>query len=205
MEPSVPFGAELDEASAAVILIHGRDRSPGEMIELAKRLDVPGLAWRAPAAAGGSWYPQRFMAPVEANQPQLDEALARIDHEVRLLRAAGFGREQIVLLGFSQGACLAAEYVYRHPARWAGLIAFTGGLIGPEGTAWDRRGRLDETPVLLTAGDPDDWVPWSRMEETAAVFRAMGGRVSLTSYPGRDHLVCDDDIAAGRELLASCA
>lgn len=199
--PAARFGAPVDPASLAVVLIHGRGRSPEDIIGTAERLALPQFAYRAPPAPDGSWYPQGFMASAEANQPHLDQSLARIDREVKALLTAGMSRERIALMGFSQGACLASEYLYRNPGRWAGLIAFTGGLIGPEGTVWDRSRRLEGTPVLLSSGDADAWVPCSRMEETARAFEAMGGAVTLKIHPGADHLVRDDEIGLARELL----
>jgi len=171
------------------------------MVDLVRRIDPEQAAWVAPAAPDASWYPLRFMEPGALEQPELGAALARMDQEVRALEAQGFSRERIAFVGFSQGACLVSEYVYRNPGRWAGLVAWTGGLIGPEGVAWDLGGRLEGTPVLLSSGDADAWVPSSRMEETARVFDAMGGAVTLKIYPGRDHLVCDDEIERARDLL----
>ena len=138
---------------------------------------------------------------MEANQPQLDQTLARVEAEVRRLEALGVPRRRIALIGFSQGACIACEYVRRHPARWAAVIAFTGGLFGPEGSVWDAPDRLAGSPVLLSNSDHDEWVPWPRTEETAAVFRRMGAEVSLKLYPGRDHVVGDDEIDEARTIL----
>jgi len=175
------------------------------MIGLAERIALPQIAWRAPQAPGGSWYPQGFMAPDAANQPCLDLALERIDGEVRSLQAAGLSRRRIALVGFSQGACVACEYVRRHPTRWGAVIAFTGGLPGPEGTAWSERGGLDGTPVLLSVGDQDVLVPWRRVQETAAVFSQMGAAVTLRLYPGGEHVVDDDEIREARTILAVAA
>jgi phospholipase/carboxylesterase len=188
-------------APLAVVLVHGRGRIPEEMIDLFARIDPGGTVVVAPGAPDASWYPLRFTDPGALEQPELDAALARIDQEVRALEAQGFTRDRIAILGFSQGACLASEYVYRNPGRWAALVAFTGGLIGPEGTHWDRAVKLEGTPILLSSGDTDPWVPGSRIEETAAALRAMGGEVTLKMYPGDDHVVRDDEIAAARMLL----
>jgi predicted esterase len=177
------------------------------MIALAERIALPDIAWLALEAPGGSWYPGRFMEPIEANQPHLDRALDRIDHEVRALEARGVSRRRIALVGFSQGACVACEHLRRHPGRWGALIAFTGGLFGPPGSAWpdslgaDAGSGLDGTPVLLSNGDRDDWVPWCRVEDTAAVFRRMGAAVTLRLYPGREHVVSDDEIREARTIL----
>ena len=187
--------------SLAVVLVHGRGRSPEEMLDLFERIDPGGAVPVAPAAPEASWYPLRFMDAGALDQPELAAALTRIDREVEALEAAGFSRDRIALLGFSQGACLAAEYVYRHPARWAALIALTGGLIGPDKATWSLDADLEGTPVLLSGGDADPWVPRGRMQETAAVFGAMGGDVTLTLYPGDDHLFRDEEVAAARALL----
>lgn len=203
--PAASYGAAPDGAPLAAVLLHGRDRTAAEMIGLAERIALPELAWRAPEAPGGSWYPQGFMAPDDANQPDLDRALDRVEQEVRRLEQAGLSRRRIALVGFSQGAVLACEYVRRHPTRWGALIAFTGGLPGPAGTTWTGRGALDGTPVLLSAGDQDALVPWSRVAETAAAFTRMGAAVTLRRYPGGEHVVDDDEIREARTILAVAA
>jgi phospholipase/carboxylesterase len=203
--PAVPFGAELHPSSTVVLLIHGRGQSPGDMIHIAQRMALPDVAYLALPAWQSSWYPESFMAPIEANQPHLGFALEQIERQVRDLEAIGCRRDRIALVGFSQGACLASEYVLRHPGRWGALIAFTGGLLGPEGTTWDDLGSLDRTPVLLSSSDADPWVPWARVEAAARVFERMNGDVTLSQFPGRDHLVCQAEIAAARDILTVCA
>ncbi len=198
---AIPHGADPAGAPLAAVLIHGRGRDAAEMIGLAGRIGLPQIAWRALQGKGGSWYPGKFMDPIEANQPHLDQTLARVEAEVQALEALGVPRRRIALVGFSQGACIACEYVHRHPRRWAALIAFTGGLFGPEGAVWDAPPALGGTPVLLSNGDRDDWVPWPRVEETAAVFQRMGAEVTLKLYPGRDHLVDDGEIDEARTIL----
>jgi predicted esterase len=198
---AIPYGTDPAGAPLSAVMLHGRDRRPQEMIGLAERIGLPQIAWRALKAPGGSWYPGSFLAPIEDNQPQLDRSLARVEAEVRALEALGVARRRIVLVGFSQGACVACEYVRRQARRWGGLIAFTGGLFGPEGSVWDGPDRLVGSPVLLSNSDHDDWVPWPRTEETAAVFQRMGADVTLRLYPGRDHLVGDDEIDRAATLL----
>ncbi len=200
-QPSAPFGAEEGSAPLAAILLHGRHESPAHMKEISRRLGVPGVRYFALQAPGSQWYPLSFLAPVEQNQPQLDRALQRVEQEVQALEAGGWPRRHIAMIGYSQGACLATEYVYRHPARWAGLLAFTGGLIGPPGTDWPVAGDLERTPALFSNGDHDPWVPWPRVQETARLFEAANADVALRLYPGRAHEVLDDEIAAGRLIL----
>lgn len=200
-QPLHSLGPAPELQGLAAILIHGRTQSPADMFAIAARLDLPSLPYIALQAAGKSWYPDKFMAPVEANQPNLDFALARIEELVLTLERSGVPRSRIVLIGFSQGACLACEYIYRNPERWGGVVAYTGGLIGPEGMSWLTSKTLDGTPILLGNSDVDQWVPLQRTNETAEVFRSMGALVQLKIYPGMEHVVNDDEIALGRELL----
>jgi predicted esterase len=200
-QPVATYGARPPDAALAAILLHGRGQGPGFMIDIAQRLALPHAAWRALTADQCSWYPLGFMAPVQDNQPRLDWALEALEAQVAALQTEGFARERIALIGFSQGACLACEYAWRRPGRWAAVIGFTGGLIGPPGTTWAGGGSLHGTPVLLTGGDTDPWVPWARVTETAEAFAGMGAAVSLRLYPGRGHLVSDAEIGLARGFL----
>ncbi len=146
----------------------------------------------APQARHSTWYPQSFLSPFEANQPWLDSALLRVAALVEEVERAGVPAARIVLFGFSQGACLASEFVARNPRRYGALVAATGGRIGPPGTSFaasDERGPLAGTPAHLSAGDPDPHVPWSRVEETAASLRALGAEVTTEREPGFPHAV----------------
>ena len=195
-------GPEVGEAAAVALLLHGRGGSADDMLALARRLELPGMAYLALPAPGGSWYPERFMAPLPSNQPHLDQALARIESTVRAIEARGRARARIALVGFSQGACLACTYLFRHPARWGALAALTGGVIGPPETTFSISSSLEGTPSLFATADPDAWVPLARVRQTAELFRAMNAEVDLRVYPGAGHLVTDDAARATRELLS---
>lgn len=195
-------GPEVGEATAVTLLLHGRGGSADDMLGLARRLELPGMAYLALPAPGGTWYPERFMAPLASNQPHLDQALARIESTVCAIEARGHARARIALVGFSQGACLACTYLFLHPGRWGALIALTGGLIGPSETTFSISGSLDGTPALFATADPDTWVPVERVRQTAELFRAMNAEVDLRVYPGAGHLVTDDAAGATQELLA---
>lgn len=168
------------------------------------RIGLPEVAYVAPEAADHTWYPLGFMKPVEENQPRLDFALARIAALADDLAAQGMPLGQQVIVGYSQGACLASEYVYRRRQRVAALCAFTGGLIGPDGTAWDAKGApFDGMPVLLGGASEDPWVPAARMLETAEIFRQLGARVDAPIYPSASHEINDDQIARARVILTA--
>jgi predicted esterase len=171
------------------------------MLGIADRLQLEDVAYLAPAAFENSWYPNRFMAPLAMNQPMLDYALERLDTLVSGLATDGFDPGSIVLLGFSQGACLVTEYAVRNATCWGGIVAFTGGLIGPPGSAWQFGGGFGGTPVFLGTSDVDEWVPEPRVRETASVMAGLGARVRLEVYVGMDHVVCDDEIRCARNLI----
>jgi len=201
--PLLHAGSPLAQATGAVILLHGRGASAEDILSLAAPLHLPGLAYVAPQAAGHSWYPNSFLAPRNANEPYLTSALNRIAAVVAEIEAAGVPRERIAIAGFSQGACLASEFVASHPARYAAMIAFTGGLIGPPEQDLHHAGSLAATPALFLSGDPDPHVPWQRVHATAQEFERMGAGVTAHCYPGRPHTISGEEIELARELLHS--
>ena len=199
--PVAACGAAPEEARAAVVLVHGRGATADGMLDLARVLDRPEIAWLAPQAAGGAWYPQSFLAPLEANEPGLSSGIARLHGMVEGLSARGVPPERTVLLGFSQGACLALETAARHPRRYGGVVALTGGLIGPPGTPREHTGSLAGTPAFLGAGDPDPHVPWWRVEESAAALGDLGAQVTFRRYPGLGHTISDDELEEARRIV----
>lgn len=196
-------GSNLAEARIAMVLLHGRGATAEDILSLVSDLYDERIAYLAPQAAGGTWYPYSFLSPIEENQPWLNSALAKVETIVRYCLAEGLPSKRVVVVGFSQGACLATEFVARHPARYGALIAFTGGLIGPPGVDLHHQGSLEGTPVLLSSGDPDPHVPWARVEASARQLEQMGAHVQLMRYPGRSHLILQDELEAARTLLFS--
>ncbi len=185
-----------------MILVHGRGAAPRNIMELADALAHPAFTYLAPAAAGNTWYPYSFMAEIASNEPGISSGLMVLDGLVQQVVAAGIPSERIVLAGFSQGACLMSEYAVRHAARYGGVLAFSGGLIGPPGTVWDHGGSFGGTPVFLGCSDVDGHVPRSRVDETAEVFDRMEAAVDKRIYPGMGHLINDDELAYARSLVA---
>ncbi|MDX9861748.1 MAG: alpha/beta fold hydrolase [Rhodospirillales bacterium] len=199
---TVRAGAPLADAAGAVVLLHGRGAGADDMLGLAEALARPDLAFLAPQAPGCTWYPYSFLAPLADNEPALGQALARVDATVAQLGRQGFSPERVVLLGFSQGACLALEYAARHARRYGGVVALSGGLIGPEGTIRDNDGWLAGTPVFIGCGDRDGHIPLWRVRESTDVLRGQGAEVTERIYPGMGHTVNDDEIGRVKTLLA---
>jgi predicted esterase len=204
-QPVATRGKAPEESSGAVVMMHGRDRDTDDILGVADRIGEPDFAYLAPAADHNSWYPYSFLEPVEKNEPRLSYALEICDEMVENLLNRGIPKRQIVLAGFSQGACLVAEYAARNADRYGGLLIFTGGLIGPPGTRWEYEGSFDGTPVFLGTSDVDEFVPEERVRESARVFERMGANVALRVYPGMDHVVNDDEIAAAKKILQEVA
>lgn len=202
-QPVLAAGEPLAMARAAVLMVHGRGASAEDILSFAGVLAQPGVAYLAPQAAGYTWYPNSFLAPIESNEPYLTSALATLEALVARITDAGVPTERLMLLGFSQGACLTLEYVARHARRYGGVIGWSGGLIGPDGAPRDYPGRLDGAPVFLGCSDRDPHVPQARVELSAETLRGLGADVTLRIYPGMGHTVNEDEIAFTRQMLAA--
>lgn len=198
-------GARLDQADAAIVLLHGRGSSAHDIMALGLEIGHDRVALFAPQALNGSWYPHSFLADIEQNEPYLSSAHRLIEGILARLSQAGLGSEQCGLVGFSQGACLATDHAYRFPRRYAFVAGLTGGLIGPQAKTFEPEGDLGGTPVYLAGGDPDPHVPWSRVQETARVLGHMGANVTSTRHPGAPHAVLPEQIDRVRELVSSIA
>lgn len=198
-------GPSLSDASAAVILVHGRGGRASGMLGLAEEIGRDDVAYLAPQAHRGTWYPQSFMAPIEANQPHLDSALSKLADQVDTITDAGLPRDRTVFVGFSQGACLASEFASRNARRYGGVVALSGGLIGPEGTDFSDDGSMDGTPVFLGCGDQDPHIPVERVEESADAFEALDASVEKRLYEGMSHGIIEDEMDYVRDLVGSVA
>lgn len=208
-------GAPLAQARLAMIMLHGRGGAPEDMLGLANHLGIPDIAIRAPEAAGNSWWPDSFLAPLTRNEPRLSSALSRVAGIADALAAYGFGPDRTVVLGFSQGACLAVEYAARAGTPFAGVAGLSGGLVGTaDGTGprlpelydhvektFDYPGRLDGTPVLLGCHQRDPHIPLARIRTTEEVLNRMGARVTTQIYPGAGHGIMADEITELRAML----
>jgi phospholipase/carboxylesterase len=195
-------GAPLGRAKAAVVMMHGRGASAQNMLSFADAFAQPDIAYLAPQAPGSSWYPYSFLAPFEANEPALSRSLSTVGSTLGTLADQGFGRERVVLLGFSQGGCLALEYAARNACRYGGIVGLSAGLIGPPATPRDYLGSLSGTPVFVGCGDSDGHIPLARVQETTDVLRRLGGDVTERIYPGMGHTIDDDEVKHIRRMLA---
>ena len=204
-QPVLAAGEPLETARAAAVFVHGRGASAASILGLAAEFDAPGVAFLAPQAAGSTWYPNSFLAPLEANQPWLDSALEMVGAVLGRLEAAGFDSSRVLLLGFSQGACLALEYAARNARRYGGVVGLSGGLIGPDGTPRDYAGSLDGTPVFLGCSDVDPHIPEPRVRHSADVLARLGADVDMRLYPGMGHTVNQDELNRVQEMLGALA
>jgi predicted esterase len=200
--PVVEAGEPLAKARAAMILLHGRGATAEDIMTIAAELLHPGFAYLAPQAEGNAWYPYPFTAPLEQNEPYLSAALGVIEGLLTRVEAT-IPAQRVILLGFSQGACLTLEFAARHARRYAGVVGLSGGLIGPPGTPRDYPGTLDGTPVFLGCSDVDPHIPKERVIETSEVFHRMGAKVRMRLYRGMGHTVNEEEIESVREIVES--
>ncbi|QKG92538.1 dienelactone hydrolase family protein [Halorubrum salinarum] len=213
-EPLVTAGASLDDAAAALVLVHGRGATARSVVDLGEQLAGDReAAILAPAAAGNTWYPNSFLAPVADNEPGRSSGLRAVGAAVDRAVDAGIARDRVLVGGFSQGACLASEFVARNPTRYGGLAVFSGGLIGETVAVDDYLAAGDEsgdnplagTPAFVGCSDVDPHIPEERVHETTDVLEALGADVDERIYEGMGHGINDDEVAAVSELVASLA
>lgn len=199
----ITAGVPLAEAKKALIMIHGRGAGAHDILSVAKYLNVEGFALIAPQAENRTWYPYSFLVPLEENEPSFSKSLDTIHQVVVAVQQNGIEKENIYFLGFSQGACLALEFTARNAAKYGGVVAFTGGLIGDKVFEEHYKGNFENTPVFIGTSDPDFHVPVERVNASEALFEKLGASVTKKIYPDMGHTISQDEIDLANELVFS--
>ena len=207
-------GTPLARARVVLVMAHGCGGSPEDMLRLAEHLALPDAAFVAPAAAGGSWWPASFLAPLAANEPGLSSGLGVLRSLIGQLQDSGIGMDRIVLMGFSQGACLALEYAARSSRVFRGVVGLSGGLMGTgeaDGPAtdalyghapkcFDYPAPLPDSSVFLGCHERDPHIPLARVRESEVVFERLGSAVTVKVLPGAGHGIVEEEVRALRGL-----
>ena len=201
-QPLLRDGPELALADAVMIMLHGREGAAGDMKTIASQFRQTNLAFLFPQADGGSWYPYSFLVPQQQNRAGVESAMTVLSSLVLEAELERIPPERVLLFGFDQGACLALEFAVRHPKRYGGVIALSGGLFGPPGTTWEGEALLAGTPVFIGCSDVDPQIPRSRVEESADALRRLGAEVTMHLYSGMGHTISGEEIEAGNALIA---
>jgi phospholipase/carboxylesterase len=194
-------GKKIEEAKKALIMIHGRGATAEGILGLAQHLNVEDYTLIAPQATNFTWYPYSFLAPQKQNEPWLSSALDLLNTIVHDINAMGIPSDKIYFLGFSQGACLALEYVARHATKWGGVAAFTGGLIGDALTLDHYKGDFNNTPVFIGTSNPDPHVPVERVLDSIKILQKMNAAVTPKIYPNMGHTISEDEIEKVNQLI----
>ena len=202
-QPLLMAGLPLDQATAAMIMIHGRGATAEDILSLTAEIHQPNFAYLAPQAAQQQWYPNSFLAPLSSNEPGLSSGLAVIAALLAQLAQANIPAERTILLGFSQGACLSLEFVARSARRYGGVIGLSGGLIGPDNTPRNYPGSLEGTPIFLGCSDSDFHIPKQRVEQSAEILQRLGGTVTTRLYPRMGHTINRDELRFAQSMLAA--
>ena len=200
-QPVLFKGEKIESAKAAMILIHGRGSTAEDIMSLSNEFMFPGFLYAAPQAYGNTWYPYSFLRPVVENEPGLSSALNAIDKLVNKILAAGIPQQKIILLGFSQGACLTLEYAARNAKKYGGIIGFSGGLIGDKINNNNYRGAFEQSPVFLGCSDIDPHVPKERVDESEEIMKILGGNVTKRIYKNMGHTINRDEISFVNNLI----
>lgn len=196
-------GIPLNQAKKALIMIHGRGAGAHDILSIAKHLNVKDFALVAPEAENRTWYPYSFLAPLDQNEPSFSKSLEKIHQVVVAIQQNGIKKENIYFLGFSQGACLALEFTARNAAKYGGVVAFTGGLIGDKVYEEHYHGNFENTPIFIGTSDPDFHVPVERVNDSEALLQKMGANVTKKIYDNMGHTISHDEIDLANELIFS--
>jgi len=199
----IAAGKDLSAATKALIMIHGRGADASDILDLAKYINASEFALLAPEATNNTWYPQSFLAPQAMNEPWLSSAISLVGETVSRIKEAGIAESSIYFLGFSQGACLALEYVTRNAKKYGGVVAFTGGLIGEKIHNENYKGNFDNTPVFIGTSNPDPHVPVERVYASSNILGSMGAAVTYKVYENMGHTINNDEIVQANKLIFS--
>jgi phospholipase/carboxylesterase len=193
-------GKPLQEAEKALILLHGRGSTANNILPLAGEFSDERFHIAAPQAGNNTWYPYSFLMPEAQNEPWLSSAVATVKRLIDEI-AEEIPAGSIYIMGFSQGACLALEVTSRYAARYAGVAAFTGGLIGEQVNPEKYGGDFAGTPVFIGTSDVDPHVPVHRSEESRDIMQGLGAEVTLKIYPRMPHTIVPDEIETVRQAM----
>ena len=197
----IPAGKDISQAKKALILLHGRGASAQDILSLADHFPVEDFALFAPQATKNTWYPYSFLTPPAQNEPWLSTALEILEELVEEIKGKGIPAENIYFGGFSQGACLTAEFVSRNAEKFGGIFILTGGLIGDKLYPENYSGDFEETPVFISTGNPDAHVPVERVQETAKLMESMKAKVRVKIYENRHHTISQEEINLVNQII----
>ena len=197
----ITAGKKLEDASNALIMIHGRGAGAEDILAFSDYLEVKDFALLAPQATGNSWYPYSFLAAPSQNEPWLSSALRLLNDIVNDIVSKGISKENVYFLGFSQGACLTLEFVTRHATKYGGVVAFTGGLIGDKIYPENYSGDFSGTPVFIGTSDPDPHVPVERVNNSAEILEKMNALVTRKIYKNMGHTINNDEIDTVNKMI----
>lgn len=208
-------GRAASSATFGLVLLHGRGAGARDILGFGEALALPNLAFTAPEAAGLSWWPTSFLAPTAQMEPYVQSGMAQIDAAIAGLTDAGLPLSRIGLLGFSQGSCLASEYLARKGAGLGFGIVLSGGLVGtadassePDTALYGYCSKLMEydtdlsgAQIYASCHQSDPHIPHKRFTDSATVLRGLGADVEERAKPGQGHGIDAGDMAAVRKLL----
>jgi phospholipase/carboxylesterase len=193
-------GSPLKKAKKAIILLHGRGATANDIILLADEFCDDSFYIVAPQATNNTWYPYTFLALDYQNEPWLDSAINIVNQLIAEI-SESIPMKDIYIMGFSQGACLTLEVTSRNAMKFAGIIAFTGGLIGETIKEEKYNGDFAGTKVFIGNSDIDVHVPLIRSVESKNIMNKLGASVTLKVYQNMPHIVSREEINEVKQLL----
>jgi phospholipase/carboxylesterase len=199
--PVVTSGAPRGATEVVVLALHGRGATAQGIVNLLNPLYRHGVTFLAPDAHKSRWFPYAATAGRDRNEPGISAAVAVVDALVdHATTTFDVSRERVVLVGFSQGAAVAAEYALATPQRLGAIACLSGAALDPE-TGGVPNESFDGTPVLVSVGRDDPHVSVDAVEATADAFRDRDADVTERVHDDTGHEVTDDDFAWLADVL----
>ncbi|RQH01205.1 alpha/beta hydrolase [Natrarchaeobius oligotrophus] len=195
-QPLLTAGAPARAADVAVVLCHGRGATAQGVINLFEPVYRHGVAVLAPQATRNAWFRRPPTAPRAENEPWLSSSVGCVAAALEAARAVDVPPERTLLGGFSQGACVVAEFVRRTPRRYGGVFLLSGHLPGADEDDRSIDGDLERTPAVIGCGADDRRIDPERVAETARAFDRANADVDERIFPDVGHEVTDDEFAA---------
>tara|TARA_Y100000768_G_scaffold128368_1_gene95248 strand:+ start:1838 stop:2449 length:612 start_codon:yes stop_codon:yes gene_type:complete len=169
-----------NNSKVAIIAIHGWKGNLSSMEHVANALNIKYAQWfflQAPYAFGDNKY--SWFDGNEKEGWRYQESFDLLHETILDLNKNGFSKSNIFLFGFSQGACLAMEFIIRQEFSIGGIIPIAGFIGKKDKFKKDIVNGSQDTPVLLIHGSKDEMVLPAESRIAFELFSDAGFKVQL--------------------------
>jgi|SRR4029077_2784130 phospholipase/carboxylesterase len=201
MRPQPDFIHEFvpGSSSRTLLLLHGTGGNERDLIPLGRELD-PNAALLSPRGKILEHGMPRFFRRLAEGVFDLEDLKYRTNELADFVAAAaqyyGFASDNLVAVGYSNGANIAASMLLLRPEILGAAILFRAMVpLVP-----DRLPDLSAVRVWIGAGDQDAIIPASEAQRLVELLRRAGADVTIR-FAKAGHGLTNDDLEAARHWL----